>query len=179
MSFIFIDLKNILQVLHSSLPLLIVDLCASYLLDHHLLILKLFLGCDCKFSVGHIRTRHTDLLPPQVCSRLWWGWRFFISPVSINTLIGFKAVPRVWQFLEDCWWFIYKHQRRFFILLSFYIYKHHRILFLLLGFYIYKYKHHKILFLFGILYISVSPGVTKYHCVNPCIFYVGLLAIDL
>ena len=42
-------------------------------LDQSSLILKLFLGCDSKFSVGHIQTVHTDFLPPQVFVRSWIG----------------------------------------------------------------------------------------------------------
>ena len=54
-------------------------------------------------------------------------------------------------FLVDFWQLIFKHHRRFFLLLVFYIYKHHRILFLYMGFYIYK--HHRMLFLWlGSLY---------------------------
>ena len=29
-----------------------------------------------KNSVGHIQSRHIYSLPPQVCGRLWRGWRF-------------------------------------------------------------------------------------------------------
>ena len=46
--------SNLLQVLSSIHLLFIVDLCVSYLLDHHALIMKLVLGCDSKLSVGRI-----------------------------------------------------------------------------------------------------------------------------
>ena len=42
---------------------------------------------------------------------------FVIALVAINELIGLKAVPQVWYFFVDFWKFIYKHHRRFFLLL--------------------------------------------------------------
>ena len=68
---------NLIQFLRSSLLLLIVDFCVSYLLDQISLILKLVLGCVRKFSVGRIQTGHNNLLPPQIFGRLCWGCRFF------------------------------------------------------------------------------------------------------
>ena len=46
--------------------------------DNRLLILKLFLGCVCKLSVGHIQTEHTDFRPPQVLEGKGKGasWEF-------------------------------------------------------------------------------------------------------
>ena len=56
--------------------MLIFYLCASYLSDQRSLILKIFIVCDGKLSVGCIQTIYTYLLPPQVWGRLWRGWRF-------------------------------------------------------------------------------------------------------
>ena len=69
---VFIDI-NIIQVHCPRLPLLVFDLCILHLLDYHLLILKIFLWCDCKLSVGRIQIGHTDLLTPQFCGRLCQG----------------------------------------------------------------------------------------------------------
>ena len=55
--------------------IIIVDLCILHLLDQRSLILKLVLWCDWNFSVVHIQTGYTNLLPLQVCGRLWqWYW---------------------------------------------------------------------------------------------------------
>ena len=67
---------NFLQVLGSSLILLIVDLCVLQLLDQRSLILNLFLVCDWKFPVGRIQTGHTDFSPPLVCGSSWRGFWF-------------------------------------------------------------------------------------------------------
>ena len=59
-----------------------------WLLDQISLILKLFLECDWKLSVGRIQTGHKYFLHPQVCGRSWRGWRFLwlhLSP-SIHSL---------------------------------------------------------------------------------------------
>ena len=55
-------IKKILQLLCSSLILLIFQLCVSYLFDQHPLIPKLVLGCECKFPVWRIQTGHINLL---------------------------------------------------------------------------------------------------------------------
>ena len=65
-------ISNILQVLHSSLLFFIFDLFVSYLLDQHLLILELVLRCY-----------HMYFLIPQVCGRLWKGWRFLWFYLSL------------------------------------------------------------------------------------------------
>ena len=77
---------NILQIICSSLILLIFDFCVSSLLYQRSLILKLVLGCDLKLSVGRIQTGHTYLLPPQFFVRLWRGCWFLWFPLlpSIN-----------------------------------------------------------------------------------------------
>ena len=67
----------IIQVPHTSLFLLIYDLCVFYLLDQRSLILILLLTSDWKCSVGYIQTGHIDFIPPQICRRLQWGVRFF------------------------------------------------------------------------------------------------------
>ena len=46
--------------------------------DQLLLILKLSLGCDYKFSVGHIQTGHIYFLTPQVCGSLCRGCRLCV-----------------------------------------------------------------------------------------------------
>ena len=48
-----------------------------FLLDLRSLILKLFIGCDFKFSVGRIQIAHMDFLPSQSCGRLWRWCQFF------------------------------------------------------------------------------------------------------
>ena len=85
----FIDLLYLKSPSSSSFKpsLLIFDFCISYVLDQILLILKLVLVCDCKFSLGRIQTRLMDFIPSQVCVRSW--------RVAIKTLIGFKAVTLV------------------------------------------------------------------------------------
>ena len=65
---------------------LIVDLFLHWQYQR-LLILKLFLGCDCKLLVGRIQTRHTDFLPPQVCGRLWRGFRLDIQTCSLQLIV--------------------------------------------------------------------------------------------
>ena len=86
--------QNLFQDLCSSLILLIVDMRVSDLLDQCVLILKLVLGCDCKFSFGciqnwtYIFSSPTDLWNVLVIVPV-----FFIAPVTINTMIGFKSVP--------------------------------------------------------------------------------------
>ena len=62
--------------------MLIVDLCVSYLMDQRSLILKLFLGYVNFFSVGRIRTGHTDLIPLQVCGNFWRRCRFLWFPIN-------------------------------------------------------------------------------------------------
>ena len=44
---------------------------------------------------------------------------FVISHVVINTFIGFKEFPKVWQFLMNFWQLTYKHHRILFLLLGF------------------------------------------------------------
>ena len=73
---------NILWFICLSLILFIVDLCISYLLDQSSLIIKLVLGCVQKLSLGRIQTGHMDLIPPQVCGRYWWGFRFLLFHLS-------------------------------------------------------------------------------------------------
>ena len=71
-----------------------------HLIGHCSLILKLFLGCVRKCSVGIIQTRHTALIPLQVCGRSWWGWRFFgisfhhqlIDRIQVNYTKFFKFI---------------------------------------------------------------------------------------
>ena len=70
--------QNILQVLHTSIFLLIFDWCILHLLDQRSLILKLIIRCDYKLSVVHTQIGHTDLLPQQACGRSWRGWQFCI-----------------------------------------------------------------------------------------------------
>ena len=62
-------------------------------LDHHLLIMILVLVCFWKSSVGHIQTRHIDLLAPQtwITSRQWsrlvvhtWYQLFIIYYIQIE-----------------------------------------------------------------------------------------------
>ena len=72
----FILLKNLLQVLRTSLLLLISDLRNFHLPDHRSFILKLVFGCDCNFSVVHIQIKHMDLQPLQACVRSWQGCLF-------------------------------------------------------------------------------------------------------
>ena len=76
------------------------------------LILKLVPGCLRIFSVGHIQTRHNDLLPPQVCGRLWRVWRLvvhtflhpFIYLIDINILQVLR--PILIFLLFACMYFI-------------------------------------------------------------------------
>ena len=65
--------KNLLQVLCTSLLLLIVEFCIFHLLGQRSFILKLFLGFDCKYYVSRIQNRYTYFLPSQVCGRSWQG----------------------------------------------------------------------------------------------------------
>ena len=30
------------------------------------------------FSVGYIKIRNMDLIPPQYCGSLWWGWQLYV-----------------------------------------------------------------------------------------------------
>ena len=87
----------------SRLLLLIVDLCVSYLLDQRSLILKLFLSCYYKLSVGRIQTGHTYLHPPQVWVRSWqecWFLWFHLSS-SIHFWIQGSSSS-----LENLWWIL-------------------------------------------------------------------------
>ena len=76
----------------------LIDLCESYLLDQHSLILKLVLGYDLKLTVGSIQTIHMVFASP---SGLWKVVArvpcFVMSNAAINAFIGFKAVPQVLQ----------------------------------------------------------------------------------
>ena len=73
---------NRLQFLRSIIILLMVYFCLSYLLGQCSLILKVFLGCDCKFRVVSIQTVPTDLLLPKSCGRSWQGWQFLRLHIS-------------------------------------------------------------------------------------------------
>ena len=70
---------NILQVHHTSLLVLVFDLCNLNLSYQRSLILKISLGCDCKLSVVRIQTVHTYFLPPQSLVRFCWGGLFFYT----------------------------------------------------------------------------------------------------
>ena len=74
------------------------------------------MGCVSKFAVFCIQTGHTYLLPRRFVEGCGEGASFYILPVRINTLIGFKAVPQV-----GYWILIYKHHRKQFLSLVFYI----------------------------------------------------------
>ena len=84
--FSVLDLKSPLNYF-SSLILLIILFCASYLLNQRSLILKLVLRSDCKFPVGRVQTRHMDFLPPHNFGNLWKECQFlFHLSQSINWL---------------------------------------------------------------------------------------------
>ena len=85
---------NLLQVISSSHILLVVDLWVSNLLDHCTFILKLVLGCDSKFSVGCIPNLTYGFSPPSGLCKFVVRLPFLvITPVTINTLVGFKGIP--------------------------------------------------------------------------------------
>ena len=75
------------------------------------MVLKLVFGCVSKFSVGHIQTGCTYLLPLHICGRSWQGCQFlwFHLPSSIHWLdssqflklivTGFKSIVS-WFY---CW----------------------------------------------------------------------------
>ena len=72
-------------------------------MDQSLLILKLVLGCDCKLSVVCIQTRHTDLMPPQVCGRSWRGCRlcgftYHHQLIGWHKVNNLKVLVTVWCF---------------------------------------------------------------------------------
>ena len=71
--------------------MLIVDLCIFNLLGHHLFILKCFLGCDWKCSLGLIQNVHTYLLPPQVSGRSCWGFLFCYCTCSYQLIDWLKV----------------------------------------------------------------------------------------
>ena len=54
---------------------------------HRSLIMKRFLECVIKVSASRIQTGHADLLPHQVCGRLWWGCWYGVILVRFNGLI--------------------------------------------------------------------------------------------
>ena len=56
--------------------------------------------------------------PAGLCKSMLRLLGFLLSPVAINTLIDFKAVPQVWQFWVYCWQLIYKHQKILFFMLG-------------------------------------------------------------
>ena len=100
-----IDLLNLKSPLGSLFKTSFVDcwlVCIIFIYQRSF-ILKYFLRYDYKLSVARIQTVHMYLLYPQVCGRSWWGWRFLISTISVNTFIVFKVVPQIWHFLVDCW----------------------------------------------------------------------------
>ena len=91
----------------------------SYLLDQIVLILKLVLVCDCKFSLGRIQTRQMYFILPQVCVRSWQGCRsfFHLSP-SIHWLASRQLL---WFLLR----LIYKNHVSLILLLILYVFKRH------------------------------------------------------
>ena len=109
------------QVIRSSLLLLIIDLCESFSLDQISLILKLVLMCIRTLSVGHIQTRHVNLLPPYVCRISWQGYLFLLFHLSSS--IHILASRRFLKFVtgsfyikvtEDCsfcWCYIIESYR--------------------------------------------------------------------
>ena len=74
---------NLLKGLRARIIFLVIDFCASYLLDQLSLILKLVLRCVRKLSIGRIQTGYKYLLPPQVCVRWWQGCPFLLLHLSI------------------------------------------------------------------------------------------------
>ena len=86
----FLDL-NVLCNICLRLILLIVYMCVFHSLYHRILIMKPFLGCARKLYVVYIQTRHTALLTPQVCGRLWRGCQF-CDFTCFNQLINFIQV---------------------------------------------------------------------------------------
>ena len=63
--------------------------------DQRSFILKLFLGCVRIFYVGRIQNGHTDLLPPQVCGRVWQGCRLGVQNCLLRliALLDIKSPP--------------------------------------------------------------------------------------
>ena len=62
------------------------------------MILKLVLRCVRKLFAGRIQTGHNYLLPPQVCGRLWRGFRWGVNTCS-HQLIYFINKPPPFKFL--------------------------------------------------------------------------------
>ena len=95
--------------------------CSSHLLDHRFLILILVLRCVRNVSVGFIKNRHTDLIPPQDCRRLWWGYQLGVHTCSYwlivfiylkypeisSTKISFTR-PNKELFIVDLCFYIYR-----------------------------------------------------------------------
>ena len=73
---LFLLTKNILWLHFPIISLLIVNLCVFCLMDHILLILKLFLGCYLKFSMVHIQIVHMNFLTTQVFRSSWQKCQF-------------------------------------------------------------------------------------------------------
>ena len=55
-------------------------------LDQSSLIMRLALGCVRKLYVGRIQTRHTNLLPPQVCGRYPQGFWLGVQTSSLQLI---------------------------------------------------------------------------------------------
>ena len=79
----------------------------SHWLDQNSLILKSFLICLRKFSVGRIQNRHTDFPPSQVCERSWRGWGLGVQtcPLQLIALLDTKSTPSSLckPSFVDCW----------------------------------------------------------------------------
>ena len=83
--------------------MLIVEFYVSYLLYQRSLILKLFLWCDCKLSVGCIQTGNMYLLSLQACEELLQGCKFYYYYTFCHQYIDWlKLISSSYSSLNLC-----------------------------------------------------------------------------